>query len=85
MAKESVFLIQQLKLINYTYKYVRYWAAIGLFSQPYGVKIKEKQLLKHLENETFEPTRVYLSSLLYKLNSKQIDKARALLSESNPE
>lgn len=76
---------KQLQLMTDANKYVRYWAAVGLFSQPKSVKIKEKQLLKLLENETYEPTRVYLSALLYKLSSNQIDKARALLSLSDAE
>lgn len=76
---------QQLKLMTDANKYVRYWAAVGLFSQPNGFKIKEKQLLEFLKNETYEPTRVYLSVLVFKHNSKKISLARELLTQNDPE
>ena len=76
---------QQLQLMTDANKYVRYWAAVGLFSQPNGVKINEKQLLDFLKNETNEPTRVYLLGLVYKLNSKKISLMRELLTQNDPE
>lgn len=68
VGKGKCVLKKQLQLMTDANKYVRYRAAVGLFSQSNGVKIKEKQLLDFLKNETYEPTRVYLSGLVYKLN-----------------
>ncbi len=76
---------QQMQKMNDGNKYIRYWAAVGLFSQPKCVKIKEKELLALLSKESYEPTRVYLSVLLYKQNSKKINLVRELLQQTEPE
>lgn len=76
---------EQLKQLSHPNRYVRYWAAVGLLSQTEKLKISEKKLVKLLESETYRPTKIYLSTLLYKMNSKRVDLIRPLLKESNPE
>ena len=74
---------KQLSLMTDQNKYIRYWAAVGLFSQK--SKVKENYIQKFLENETFEPTRIYLAVLLFKQNSENVSLIRTLLNETNPE
>lgn len=81
---------QQLNCLSDSNKYVRYWASIGLFSQISIIlqsqkREIQKQLLKQFATETFEPNRINLSALMFKLDSKYIDMAQKLLSEQNPE
>ena len=81
---------QQLKSLSDDNKYIRYWASVGLFSQPSGIlqsqkREVQKQLLKQFATETFEPNRINLAVLLLKMDSKQIDVAQKLLTEQNPE
>lgn len=74
---------KQLSLMTNQNKYIRHWAAVGLFSQ--SSKVKENYIHKFLKNETFEPTQIYLAVLLYKQNSKNVSLIRTLLNEKDTE
>lgn len=81
---------QQLKSLSDDNQYIRYWASIGLFSQPSDLlqsqqREIQKQVMEQLSKENFEPNRINLSVLMFKLDSKQIDVAQKLLTEQNTE
>lgn len=76
----------QIQYLRHTNPYVRYWAAIGLFSQRGSLKRQLKELEGITRKEAFPPTRIVLTALLFKHESrKYINDAKKLIGEDDPE
>lgn len=77
---------QQMKALSDSNPYVRYWAAVGLFSQRDGLSKQMKKLEQAAGAETFPPAQNTLYALLFKLDSKKFaGKIRQAINGNDPE
>lgn len=56
---------KQISLLNDKNKWVRYWAALGLKSQPKSIIEKYKNKLNEVLIDSYEPTKITVATILY--------------------
>ena len=78
---------QQISLLNNTNKLVRYWAAMGLKSQPKQIIKKHKKVLRQFLDDDYEPIVITVATILY--DAFEDEKSKNLLKDfvknSNPD
>lgn len=76
----------QIRYLQHKNQFVRYWAAVGLFSQQAKLNNPLKELEQLRDKESFAPTRNVLTTVLFKQNDEEyLSDIKELIREENPE